>query len=305
MEERTFTMNNRSGRPSLVSDDLVNKVDEKTSENRRFTISELSHHFPEISRSLVHEIVTEKLGYHKFCACWIPKVLTDDHKMKRMSSAIDFLTRTIQNKRRGVLTSGVVFVHDNARPHTAQRITELLEKFKWDVFDHPPPTARTWLPGGTVIGSARCADFRERTGRQKAAKNLVEKGITNLVVIGGDGSLTGANLFRQEWPSLLDSLLQNGEITKEQREKYKYLHIAGLVGSIDNDFCGTDMTIGTDSALHRIIEAIDAIVSTAYSHQRTFIMEVMGRQCGIPLHYNQYKWKQEKKGMIQKEKGII
>ncbi|XP_046673393.1 ATP-dependent 6-phosphofructokinase isoform X3 [Homalodisca vitripennis] len=134
--------------------------------------------------------------------------------------------------------------------------------------------------GGTVIGSARCADFRERTGRQKAAKNLVEKGITNLVVIGGDGSLTGANLFRQEWPSLLDSLLQNGEITKEQREKYKYLHIAGLVGSIDNDFCGTDMTIGTDSALHRIIEAIDAIVSTAYSHQRTFIMEVMGRQCG-------------------------
>lgn len=52
------------------------------------------------------------------------------------------------------------------------------------------------------------------------------------------------------------------------------------VGSIDNDFCGTDMTIGTDSALHRIIEAIDAIVSTAYSHQRTFIMEVMGRHCG-------------------------
>lgn len=52
------------------------------------------------------------------------------------------------------------------------------------------------------------------------------------------------------------------------------------VGSIDNDFCGTDMTIGTDSALHRIIEAIDAIVSTAYSHQRTFIMEVMGRNCG-------------------------
>lgn len=52
------------------------------------------------------------------------------------------------------------------------------------------------------------------------------------------------------------------------------------MGSIDNDFCGTDMTIGTDSALHRIIDAIDAIVSTAYSHQRTFIMEVMGRHCG-------------------------
>lgn len=71
-----------------------------------------------------------------------------------------------------------------------------------------------------------------------------------------------------------------GEITIDQVEKYEHLHIAGLVGSIDNDFCGTDMTIGTDSALHRIIESIDAIVSTAYSHQRTFIMEVMGRHCG-------------------------
>lgn len=134
--------------------------------------------------------------------------------------------------------------------------------------------------GGTVIGSARCMDFKERAGRLKAALNLVTRGITNLVVIGGDGSLTGANLFRQEWSSLLDELLSTGKITQDQRTKNKSLHIAGMVGSIDNDFCGTDMTIGTDSALHRIIEAIDAIVSTAYSHQRTFIMEVMGRHCG-------------------------
>ncbi|XP_055689538.1 ATP-dependent 6-phosphofructokinase isoform X2 [Lutzomyia longipalpis] len=134
--------------------------------------------------------------------------------------------------------------------------------------------------GGTVIGSARCQDFRERAGRLKAAANLVKRGITNLVVIGGDGSLTGANLFRQEWTDLLEELVRMGEITAEQRQKYGSLHIVGMVGSIDNDFCGTDMTIGTDSALHRIIEAIDAIVSTAYSHQRTFIMEVMGRHCG-------------------------
>ncbi|XP_011869434.1 PREDICTED: ATP-dependent 6-phosphofructokinase isoform X5 [Vollenhovia emeryi] len=134
--------------------------------------------------------------------------------------------------------------------------------------------------GGTVIGSARCQEFRERPGRRKAAKNLVNLGITNLVVIGGDGSLTGANLFKEEWPALLKELVQSGDITAEQSEKYKQLHIVGLVGSIDNDFCGTDMTIGTDSALHRIIESIDAIVSTAYSHQRTFIMEVMGRHCG-------------------------
>ncbi|XP_015185147.1 PREDICTED: ATP-dependent 6-phosphofructokinase isoform X4 [Polistes dominula] len=134
--------------------------------------------------------------------------------------------------------------------------------------------------GGTMIGSARCTDFRERAGRLRAAKNLVANGISNLVVIGGDGSLTGANLFKEEWADLLKELTKNGEITPEQSEKYKYLHIVGMVGSIDNDFCGTDMTIGTDSALHRIIESIDAIVSTAYSHQRTFIMEVMGRHCG-------------------------
>ncbi|XP_033331505.2 ATP-dependent 6-phosphofructokinase isoform X1 [Megalopta genalis] len=134
--------------------------------------------------------------------------------------------------------------------------------------------------GGTVIGSARCMEFKERAGRRTAAKNLVTRGITNLVVIGGDGSLTGANLFKEEWADLLKELADAGEITKEQVEKNQHLHIVGLVGSIDNDFCGTDMTIGTDSALHRIIESIDAIVSTAYSHQRTFIMEVMGRHCG-------------------------
>ncbi|KAF0302782.1 ATP-dependent 6-phosphofructokinase [Amphibalanus amphitrite] len=134
--------------------------------------------------------------------------------------------------------------------------------------------------GGTVIGSARCKDFRERAGRLKAAKNLVERGITNLVVIGGDGSLTGANCFRQEWSSLLAELASTGQISADDQQKYAHLNIVGMVGSIDNDFCGTDMTIGTDSALHRIIEACDAISATAYSHQRCFIMEVMGRHCG-------------------------
>ena len=66
-----------------------------------------------------------------------------------------------------------------------------------------------------MIGSARCKEFREREGRLKAAFNLVERGITNLVVIGGDGSLTGANLFRQEWESLLQELVTNGVERKE------------------------------------------------------------------------------------------
>lgn len=134
--------------------------------------------------------------------------------------------------------------------------------------------------GGTIIGSARSKRFREREGRLCAAYNLVKNGITNLVVIGGDGSLTGANLFRQEWDSLLKELTDNGKLTQQETSSCKHLNIVGMVGSIDNDFCGTDMTIGTDTALHRIIEAVDAISTTASSHQRAFIMEVMGRHCG-------------------------
>ncbi|XP_041717872.1 ATP-dependent 6-phosphofructokinase, platelet type isoform X2 [Coregonus clupeaformis] len=134
--------------------------------------------------------------------------------------------------------------------------------------------------GGTVIGSARCKEFRSHEGRLKAAHNLVQRGITNLCVIGGDGSLTGANLFREEWSGLLEELVQQGLINEDAVQKYSALHIVGMVGSIDNDFCGTDMTIGTDSALHRIIEVVDAIMTTAQSHQRTFVLEVMGRHCG-------------------------
>jgi 6-phosphofructokinase 1 len=134
--------------------------------------------------------------------------------------------------------------------------------------------------GGTVIGTARCNQFRERSGRLAAAKNLVVKGINNLAVIGGDGSLTGANLFKTEWSGLLKELVDGKSITPEQASCCSYLNIVGLVGSIDNDMCGTDMTIGTDSALHRIIEAVDCLNSTAASHQRSFVLEVMGRHCG-------------------------
>ncbi|XP_060776249.1 phosphofructokinase, muscle b isoform X1 [Neoarius graeffei] len=134
--------------------------------------------------------------------------------------------------------------------------------------------------GGTVIGSARCQDFRTKEGRTRAACNLVKLGITNLCVIGGDGSLTGANQFRSEWSELLQILLKAGKITGEEAKRSSHLNIVGMVGSIDNDFCGTDMTIGTDSALHRIMEVVDAITTTAQSHQRAFILEVMGRHCG-------------------------
>uniref|UniRef100_A0A8C1YRB1 6-phosphofructokinase n=1 Tax=Cyprinus carpio TaxID=7962 RepID=A0A8C1YRB1_CYPCA len=132
--------------------------------------------------------------------------------------------------------------------------------------------------GGTIIGSARCKAFTTHEGRLSAAFHLLQRGITNLCVCGGDGSLTGANIFRSEWSALLSELVQQG--TRDTNTQHTHLNIVGLVGSIDNDFCGTDMTIGADSALHRIMEVIDAITTTAQSHQRTFVLEVMGRHCG-------------------------
>lgn len=134
--------------------------------------------------------------------------------------------------------------------------------------------------GGTIIGTARSKEFPTREGMLSAAANLLEHGIDRLVVIGGDGSLTGTNEFRKAWPSLLAELMTTGRITSEVAAAHPQLMIAGIVGSIDNDLVGTDMTIGADSALHRIMEAIDSLSSTAASHQRTFVIEVMGRHCG-------------------------
>ncbi|MBI5670400.1 MAG: 6-phosphofructokinase [Chloroflexi bacterium] len=134
--------------------------------------------------------------------------------------------------------------------------------------------------GGTIIGTARCEAFRTHEGRRIAARNLLRHEIDSLIVIGGDGSLTGANLFRQEWPTLLSELVESGEIPQEVADRHAHLTIVGLVGSIDNDMHGTDMTIGADTALHRITEAVDALSSTAASHQRTFVVKVMGRHCG-------------------------
>uniref|UniRef100_A0AAA9SWL1 6-phosphofructokinase type A n=3 Tax=Bos TaxID=9903 RepID=A0AAA9SWL1_BOVIN len=194
-------------------------------------------------------------------------VLTSGGDAQGMNAAVRAVVRV------GIYTGArVFFVHegyqglvdggDNIREATWESVSMMLQL------------------GGTVIGSARCKDFREREGRLRAAHNLVKRGITNLCVIGGDGSLTGADTFRSEWSDLLSDLQKSGKITAEEATKSSYLNIVGLVGSIDNDFCGTDMTIGTDSALHRIIEIVDAITTTAQSHQRTFVLEVMGRHCG-------------------------
>ena len=134
--------------------------------------------------------------------------------------------------------------------------------------------------GGTNIGTARSTSFRTYEGRVEAVKNLIRNNISNLIVIGGDGSLSGANSLAVHWQEYLDTLLKNNEITQEQADNNPKLRIVGLVGSIDNDMVNTDMTIGSDSALHRIVDAVDAINDTAASHHRTFIIEVMGRNCG-------------------------
>ncbi|OCK82226.1 6-phosphofructokinase [Lepidopterella palustris CBS 459.81] len=134
--------------------------------------------------------------------------------------------------------------------------------------------------GGTLIGTARCKSFMERPGRLIAAKNMIVKGIDALIICGGDGSLTGADKFRKEWPGLLEELIQKQELTEEQVEPFKHLNIVGLVGSIDNDLSMTDATIGCYSSLGRICESVDYIDATAFSHQRAFVIEVMGRHCG-------------------------
>jgi 6-phosphofructokinase 1 len=134
--------------------------------------------------------------------------------------------------------------------------------------------------GGTILGTARSDDFRTIDGRTQAVRNLLLHGIDRLVVIGGDGSLTGATKLQQEWSELSAVLVSQGSVPASTAEKCPHLTLVGLPGSIDNDFCGTDITIGADTALHRIVDAIDAIFSTAASHQRTFVIEVMGRNCG-------------------------
>ncbi|KAI9461720.1 6-phosphofructokinase [Lactarius psammicola] len=140
---------------------------------------------------------------------------------------------------------------------------------------------RGWFAeGGTLIGTARSQTFRTPEGRLNAAYNLIKEGIDALVVCGGDGSLTGADVFRAEWPTLVQTLRSQDRITDEQVARHGHLRIVGLVGSIDNDMSMTDLTIGAPTALHRICEAIDNIHSTAISHSRAFVLEVMGRHCG-------------------------
>ncbi len=112
--------------------------------------------------------------------------------------------------------------------------------------------------GGTFLKSARSKDFMEIEGREKAHKHLLNENIDALIAIGGDGTFRGASIFIKEFD----------------------FPIVGLPGTIDNDIHGTDNTIGYDTALNTVVEAIDKIRDTANSHNRLFLVEVMGRDAG-------------------------
>ena len=111
--------------------------------------------------------------------------------------------------------------------------------------------------GGTILGSARCEEFKTDEGRRKAIRILRQMGIDALVVIGGNGSQTGSyEIHKLGYP------------------------VIGIASTIDNDLYGSEMTIGVDTALNIALEAIDRLKTTASSHQRAFLIEVMGRDCG-------------------------
>ena len=113
--------------------------------------------------------------------------------------------------------------------------------------------------GGTMLKTARSSEFKTPEGQQKAYDNIVKHGIDALVVIGGNGSLTGAMKFAQEFD----------------------ICCIGLPGTIDNDLYGTDSTIGYDTTMNTIVECVDRIRDTAQSHERIFFVEVMGRDAGF------------------------
>jgi 6-phosphofructokinase 1 len=113
--------------------------------------------------------------------------------------------------------------------------------------------------GGTIIQTARCKEFHTPEGRKKAYDQLVNFGIQAVIVIGGDGSFTGASIMSKEYD----------------------IPFIGIPGTIDNDLYGTDYTIGYDTALNTVIEAVDKIRDTASSHGRIFFVEVMGKEAGF------------------------
>ena len=171
-------------------------------------------------------------------------ILTSGGDAPGMKAAIRAVTRAgICNgfNIKGIYRGFDGLINDEIKPFTTENVSGII------------------MQGGTILKTARSNDFTTEEGRRKAYENIVKEGIDALVVIGGNGSLTGARVFAQEYD----------------------LCCIGLPGTIDNDLYGTDSTIGYDTTMNTIVDCVDRIRDTAQSHERIFFVEVMGRDAGF------------------------
>ena len=171
-------------------------------------------------------------------------ILTSGGDAPGMNAAIRAVTRAgICNgfNIKGIYRGFDGLINDDIKPFTTENVSGII------------------MQGGTILKTARSNEFTTEAGRQKAYDNIVKEGIDALVVIGGNGSLTGAMVFAREYD----------------------LCCIGLPGTIDNDLYGTDSTIGYDTTMNTIVECVDRIRDTAQSHERIFFVEVMGRDAGF------------------------
>lgn len=171
-------------------------------------------------------------------------VLTSGGDAPGMNAAIRAVTRTaIYNGLEvvGILEGYSGMIHKKFRPLWSDDVSDIIQR------------------GGTILKTARCEEFKTPEGRQIAYNNLREVGIDGVVVIGGDGSFTGGRIFNEEFE----------------------IPFVGIPGTIDNDIYGTDYTIGYDTALNTVVEAVDKIRDTAMAHNRMFFVEVMGAEAGF------------------------
>src|SRR5665648_189669 len=170
-------------------------------------------------------------------------VLTSGGDAPGMNAAIRAVTRTaIYNGLEviGIRHGFMGMINANFKPLKAHSVSDTIQR------------------GGTILKTARCEEFKSPQGRKKAYDNLKAAGIDGVVVIGGDGSFTGARLFNEEFD----------------------IPMVGVPGTIDNDIYGTDYTIGYDTALNTVVQCVDKIRDTASAHNRMFFVEVMGAEAG-------------------------
>ncbi len=171
-------------------------------------------------------------------------VLTSGGDSPGMNAAIRAVVRSCIAqgiKAKGIYRGYQGLIDDEVRELTSQDVSGIIQR------------------GGTILKSARCMEFKTPEGRKKAFETLQKEQIDALVVIGGDGTFTGARLLAQEYN----------------------VPVIGLPGTIDNDLWGTDSTIGYDTSLNTIMDCVDKLRDTATSHERVFLVEVMGRDAGF------------------------